>query len=497
MATAAELLASACASGISCLGEKSLLVIIAQGAMAGGGGGGSGPYVLKAGDTMTGALILPNGSAAAPSLGVGGTTSGLFRPAVNQLGITTAGVQRMVVDASGMVGIGTTAPISALTVVGTTLDTLVIGESNAATGKHMRIGYDVAGDYGVIQAAHETVAFTPLVLNPSGGNVGIGTGSGSPSEKLTIKDGNLLFDLTAGVNQAALGIDALTGNGARITFQRNGTNDDYIVFSVLDSGVAAYPYAMVINYDSNVGIGLPAPLARLHVKPSASGTDYFRIDHSDGTARFQLGVYPGQPAIATIWMGDLVPSDSNYILYTAGASSVSLNAPTALFLGTGNGVQWNINAAGHLIATTDNTNDIGAGGANRPRHVYIAGNLVAGVVYSNIFRDNTTGIIQLQDGNTGTTFDRLQFGGATSSYPSIKRSSATLQARLSDDSGFADLSVANVLTNNAAALIKSSVAMTDGAAAQVGTLTNAPAAGNPTKWIPIVDNGVTRHIPSW
>lgn len=33
--------------------------------------------------------------------------------------------------------------------------------------------------------------------------------------------------------------------------------------------------------------------------------------------------------------------------------------------------------------------------------------------------------------------------------------------------------------------------------AAAGTLLNAPVAGNPTKWIPINDNGVTRYIPVW
>ena len=40
-------------------------------------------------------------------------------------------------------------------------------------------------------------------------------------------------------------------------------------------------------------------------------------------------------------------------------------------------------------------------------------------------------------------------------------------------------------------------AYTNNAAAAVGTLTNAPAAGNPTKWIPINDNGTIRNIPAW
>lgn len=53
------------------------------------------------------------------------------------------------------------------------------------------------------------------------------------------------------------------------------------------------------------------------------------------------------------------------------------------------------------------------------------------------------------------------------------------------------------ITVGSATLISSNVALTNGAAAQVGTLTNAPAAGNPTKWIPINDNGTTRYIPAW
>lgn len=46
-------------------------------------------------------------------------------------------------------------------------------------------------------------------------------------------------------------------------------------------------------------------------------------------------------------------------------------------------------------------------------------------------------------------------------------------------------------------LLTSNVALTNGAAAAGGTLLNAPAAGNPTKWVPINDNGTTRYIPAW
>lgn len=46
-------------------------------------------------------------------------------------------------------------------------------------------------------------------------------------------------------------------------------------------------------------------------------------------------------------------------------------------------------------------------------------------------------------------------------------------------------------------LISTNTAITSGAAAQIGTLTNAPLAGNPTSWVPINDNGTTRYIPAW
>ncbi len=46
-------------------------------------------------------------------------------------------------------------------------------------------------------------------------------------------------------------------------------------------------------------------------------------------------------------------------------------------------------------------------------------------------------------------------------------------------------------------LLATAAALTNGAAAQVATMTNGPTAGNPTKWIPIVDNGTTRYFPAW
>lgn len=73
----------------------------------------------------------------------------------------------------------------------------------------------------------------------------------------------------------------------------------------------------------------------------------------------------------------------------------------------------------------------------------------------------------------------------------------TLQLTNLAASGLRTLKVLNINVGNVAALVTSSVAMNNGAGAGLGTLTNAPAAGNPTKWIPVDDNGTTRYIPAW
>jgi hypothetical protein len=54
-----------------------------------------------------------------------------------------------------------------------------------------------------------------------------------------------------------------------------------------------------------------------------------------------------------------------------------------------------------------------------------------------------------------------------------------------------------VALTGGASLLATTAALTNGAGASLGTITNAPTAGNPTKWIPFNDGGTIRHYPSW
>ena len=46
-------------------------------------------------------------------------------------------------------------------------------------------------------------------------------------------------------------------------------------------------------------------------------------------------------------------------------------------------------------------------------------------------------------------------------------------------------------------LLGTANSLVDGAGEETGTLTNAPTAGDPAKWIAISDNGTTLYIPAW
>jgi hypothetical protein len=109
-----------------------------------------------------------------------------------------------------------------------------------------------------------------------------------------------------------------------------------------------------------------------------------------------------------------------------------------------------------------------------------AGNLIVGSGVSDFCIGAQTGNLLLTANNAvGIAIKIIPAGNVTVATPS---SGDTLTLAPSVGTG---------------ALIATSAALTNNAGASAGTLTNAPAAGNPTKWIKINDNGTIRSIPAW
>lgn len=57
--------------------------------------------------------------------------------------------------------------------------------------------------------------------------------------------------------------------------------------------------------------------------------------------------------------------------------------------------------------------------------------------------------------------------------------------------------LAVALTNTTGRLMDSNTALSSNPGILAGTLLNCPKLGNPTKWVPVDDNGTTRYVPMW
>jgi hypothetical protein len=160
---------------------------------------------------------------------VGDLDTGMFNPNLgNTLAFTTAGSERMRIDSSGNVGIGTTSPGYKLDVAGvinSNVGLITSGYTSATSGLNIEQG--ITGGYAQLNVYDRTLssykdyridASNILLNSGSSGNVGIGTTS--PSDKLDV-NGNIKASGTAtfGADLTVKGNINIWGNNGSLAGQ--------------------------------------------------------------------------------------------------------------------------------------------------------------------------------------------------------------------------------------------------------------------------------------
>jgi hypothetical protein len=172
-----------------------------------------------------------------------------------------------VIVPNGSIGIGTTTPIGSLDVAN---DGLFLTSTNTSSRNWLVAGnYLSWGDFALVQSdAFGTDPYPPANSTPrfyinTAGNVGIGTTS--PSEKLDITDGRLIFTNTTSGRNSTIGMDDgynfyIKNTALGNLYIGNGTTNHVNGNLNVDSGV------LFVNASSdNVGIGTTSPNASLHI----------------------------------------------------------------------------------------------------------------------------------------------------------------------------------------------------------------------------------------
>jgi hypothetical protein len=185
-----------------------------------------------------------------------------------------------------------------------------------------------------------------------------------------------------------------TGGTKRVTFDTNAVTST-LVFLGPAGAVGAPTYSA--SGDTNTGMYLPGSdvlkLATAGVDALTIGATQAITVASDLTVTGNVFGKTGSAASPSFTCSN----DTNTGMY--------FDAADALFLSTGGTARWKVTSAGHLVGFADNSYDIGASGATRPRTMYLGTSLGVGVA--------PTALVHMAAGTASANTSPLKFTSGT------------------------------------------------------------------------------------
>lgn len=320
----------------------------------------------------------------------GGVPLGINISGTNFFAVRTNTLQRFTVLGSGAVGIGTSSPFLPLSVMGgssaASTNTMAAGilqlmTGSANTDHTLQFGI-VDGSYSWLQSVVPNTGYRPIVLQPNGGNVGIGVTS--PSYKL--QAGTVGTSVFKGVGNSSTADDPLF-----YLQDDSSSNGDLEVYADV-TNINVGPYAnkglnfvrnagtssMTITNAGKVGIGTQSPQKTFHLVGGA------RMAYDASNGGYIEGANTGNSILGVLSLG------ASYDMADVGEVALFTYTNKPLHLGT--------NDIERLTITGGGNTGIGIDSPSEKLHLvgnfrYVDGNQADG----NILVSNATGVATWTD----------------------------------------------------------------------------------------------------
>jgi hypothetical protein len=273
------------------------------------------------------------GTAAAPTFSFAGDTdTGWYLAAPDTLAASTGGLERVRIDASGNVGIGTSGPNTALTIGSSGANGLNLAPDTSATVNSGRIFLSTSGtSYAIGANVNGFNLFYGSILGSSSGtaamtiaNTGkVGIGTTNPSAKLEVMGSTMItrsttnpgnyVEISPNDANTQLAIRGMTQENLKKSLRFDSLHDGTgspagsLGFQWRIGAATSPTTVMTINESGNVGIGTVSPLALLDVHSGGSWT-------SAGKANYAQAVIGGAEGVLQVIGNDQGNHDSSLVL---------------------------------------------------------------------------------------------------------------------------------------------------------------------------------------